>query len=188
MVRVKLGRKAQLDEAKCRQDRERGGRAEGGGKIKPDSEEDADGRRYPDGCSSRQAANSQPLLEDHTSTEKADSSHDALRHSRRVGPDGIEWNNGHPLILVDGHQHQQGRRDADERVRAESRWTSVEGALEPDECADHDSGEHPDQDHQFLGSDRYGDVLSRSATALSALSAFLFGGLWHATRGQRCSR
>src|SRR2546425_8862857 len=100
VVRVKLGRKAQLDEAKCRQDRERGGRAEGGGKIKPDSEEDADGRRYPDGCSSRQAANSQPLLEDHTSTEKADSSHDALRPSRRGGPDGIEWYTGHPLIPV----------------------------------------------------------------------------------------
>src|SRR6266850_5432446 len=47
VVRIKLGRKAQLDEPKCRKDRNRGGGAERRGEIEADPEQNADGRRDP---------------------------------------------------------------------------------------------------------------------------------------------
>src|SRR2546428_6201755 len=72
----------------------------------------------------------QSFLEDDAGAEEADARHDALRHARGIGSDGVEGNNDHPLVLIDGHQHQQGRREADERVRSEPRGTSVEKGRE----------------------------------------------------------
>jgi hypothetical protein len=59
----------------------------------------------------------------------------------------------------------------------------MESALEPYQCADDHGGEHSDEDHQFLGGDGHGDLLSTTQPPVVFRAE-----LWHATPGCACLR
>jgi hypothetical protein len=54
-----------------------------------------------------EAADGQSLFENNAGAEKSDACHDALRHARGIGADGVGRHRRHPFVLVDGHDHQQ---------------------------------------------------------------------------------
>jgi hypothetical protein len=51
-----------------------------------------------------------PEIEDHASPKKADAGHDPLCHACGIGADRIEWRLGHPLALIDRHEHKEDTR------------------------------------------------------------------------------
>ena len=102
------------------------------------------------GRSGRQTSDRQAFLEDHARPEEPDAGHDALRHTGRVGPDGVERHFGHPMQLIDGHQHQQGGGEANERVGAKSGRAAVERTLKTDHGADDKGACQPADDDEFI--------------------------------------
>jgi hypothetical protein len=130
---VDLGRQTHLDPAERRENAERGVGRDRGRKVEPGAQQDADRGRDPDRGRRRQAAHGQPFLEDHAGAEKADAGHDALRHAGRIEADGLRRQAGAPLVLIEGKQHQQGRCESDQRVRAKAGRAAMEGPLEADQ-------------------------------------------------------
>jgi hypothetical protein len=54
---------------------------------------------------------------------------------------------GHPSILIDRNDHQNGRRDADKRMGTKARGPSMKGSLKADHRANHERARNPSDDY-----------------------------------------
>jgi hypothetical protein len=115
-------------------------------KVEADAGQDAERGRDPDRGRGGEAAHGEAFLDDRAGADEADAGHDALRHARRIEHHARERILREPMALVDGHQHQQARSEANERMGAESGRPAAVAALQPDQPAGDQRGDDAEDD------------------------------------------
>jgi hypothetical protein len=56
----------------------------------------------------------------------------------------------HPLVLIDGYDHEDRRRDADEGMSSEAGRPAVKGSFKPNQRSDNECAGHFADHHQVI--------------------------------------